>query len=151
MVFFSLFMTWAFNWNEYQVQPGERHTSIWRPLLDSINLCTPSSPYPLHPHSNALGLTGDFALEIGSEFRYFASRLTGRRPPPESKRSLGQVFGVEGYAPVGRDGAYALPVTRMSYDDDIRLVPYSGSLPHASSPEPIDAKWPASPTSPTLV
>jgi len=104
MVFFSLFMMWAFNWNEYKVQPGERHTSIWRPLWDSINFW-------------------DFALEIGSELRYFASRLTGKRPPPETKRSLGQVFGVEGYAPVGGDG----------------------SRPRASSPEPIDAKEPASP------
>ncbi|KAH9954598.1 organic solute transporter Ostalpha-domain-containing protein [Russula dissimulans] len=130
MVFFSLFMMWAFNWSEYRVQQGERHTRIWRPLWDSINLW-------------------DFALEIGAEFRYFASRLTGKRPPPVTKRGFGQVFGVESYAPVGGDGAYASPVTRMSYDDDVRLVPYTGSRPYASSPDPDDVKGGAS--SPPLV
>lgn len=40
MIFFSMFMMWAFPSKEYRVQPGEPHTSIWRPLWDSINLCT---------------------------------------------------------------------------------------------------------------
>lgn len=85
MVFFSLFMMWSFNWREYRVLPGERHTSIWRPLWDSINLW-------------------DFAVEIGSELAYFASRLMCRRhsaPPTTDKSNLAQAFGVEGYAPVG--------------------------------------------------
>ena len=42
MIFFSVLMMWSFNWKEYQVQPREPHTGIWRPLWDSINLCTPS-------------------------------------------------------------------------------------------------------------
>ncbi len=41
MIFFSGFMMWSFNWQEYQVQRGEPQTSVWRPLWDSINLCTP--------------------------------------------------------------------------------------------------------------
>ena len=45
MIFFAAFMMWSFNWKEYQVQPREPHTSIWRPLWDSINLCTPSLFY----------------------------------------------------------------------------------------------------------
>ena len=45
-----------------------------------------------------LGLAGDFAVEIGSEFAYFASRLTGRPPPAPTVPNLGQAFGVEGYS-----------------------------------------------------
>lgn len=33
MVFFSLFMMWAYSWNDYRVK-GEARTSIWRPLWD---------------------------------------------------------------------------------------------------------------------
>jgi len=36
MIFFSLFMMWSFNWKEYRVE-GEPHTSVWRPLWDSID------------------------------------------------------------------------------------------------------------------
>ena len=43
MIIFSVLMMWAFDWKEYQVQPREPNTSIWRPLWDSINLCTPLS------------------------------------------------------------------------------------------------------------
>jgi len=121
MIFFSLFMMWSFNWKEYRVE-GEPHTSVWRPLWDSINFW-------------------DFAVEIGSELAYFASRLTGRRPPPPTKRSLGQAFGVEGYYPAGADlqgGAYPLSTTRTSYDDDIRLTPYTGFVSHPGSPQDED-------------
>jgi len=125
MVFFSLFMMWSFNWKEYQVPPGERHTRIWRPLWDSINFW-------------------DFAVEIGSELAFFTRRITGRHlpdAPTTSKANLGRAFGVEGYTAVGggqRGGTYAFSDPRMSYDDDIRLTPYTGSLPHhggASLPE----------------
>ncbi|KAH9992167.1 DUF300-domain-containing protein [Russula vinacea] len=78
MIFFSLFMMWSFSWMPY-VQTDQPHTSVWRPLWDSINLW-------------------DFAVEIGSEFAYFASRLTGRPPPAPTVPNLGQAFGVEGYS-----------------------------------------------------
>ncbi|KAH9970659.1 DUF300-domain-containing protein [Russula compacta] len=78
MVFFSLFMMWSFHWKEYRVNSGERHTSIWRPLWDSINYW-------------------DFAVEIGAELAYFASRLRGQQPPAPAKRNFGQAFRVEGY------------------------------------------------------
>jgi hypothetical protein len=38
MVFFSIFMWWAYSPNEYTVA-GAKKTSIWRPLWDSINYC----------------------------------------------------------------------------------------------------------------
>ncbi|KAI9454471.1 DUF300-domain-containing protein [Lactarius psammicola] len=119
MIFFSLFMMWAFPSKEYLVQPGERHTSIWRPLWDSINLW-------------------DFVVEIWSELSYFARRLTGRRAPPPSKPGFGEAFGVGGYVPAGqsRGGAYKLPVARMSYDDDIRLTPYTASQSRGLSASP---------------
>jgi hypothetical protein len=90
-------MMWSFTWNKYRVKPGERHTSIWRPLWDSINLCTPSDPYCFFPLTH-LGTTGDFAVEIGSELGYFARRLTGRRPRAPAGENFGQAFGVEGYS-----------------------------------------------------
>lgn len=130
-IFFAAFMMWSFNWKEYQRQPGEPHTSIWRPLLDSINLW-------------------DFAVEIGSALTYFASRIRGRRhQPAPNKRSLGQAFGVEGYVPVEgelRSNEYATSYTsRSSYDEDIRLTPYKASpldLSRVHSPEDVDAYRP---------
>ncbi|KAI0280624.1 DUF300-domain-containing protein [Russula aff. rugulosa BPL654] len=85
MIFFAALMMWSFSWKEYRVQPRERHTSIWRPLWDSINLW-------------------DFVVEIGSELSYFASLITGRRPAPSTKRSFGQAFDIESYVQVDLDG-----------------------------------------------
>ena len=36
MVFFSLFMWWAYSPDEYLIV-GAKKTSIWRPLWDSVN------------------------------------------------------------------------------------------------------------------
>jgi len=98
---------------------------------------------------------GDFAVEIGSELAYFGRRLTGRHTstaPTTGKPNFGRAFGVEGYTPVSsrqRGGTYAFSAPRLSYDDDIRLAPYTGSLPHheeASSPDYDDvSKLEASP------
>ncbi|KAI0259472.1 DUF300-domain-containing protein [Gloeopeniophorella convolvens] len=109
MIFFSFFMMWAFSWKEYKIQPGDRHTSIWRPLWDSINFW-------------------DFFVEIGSEFAFFGSWMRGRHRAEPTRPDFGQAFGVEGYAPVG---GKAPP--RTSYDDDIRLAPYAATA--NSSPE----------------
>jgi hypothetical protein len=145
-------MMWSFNWKEYRVERGERHTSIWRPLWDSINLCTSYVSTILvsfrHILTLALGSTaGDFAVEIGSELSYFVHRLTGRRSSARTtdKTDLGRAFGVEEYSPVRggqRGGAYSLSVPRMSYDDDIRLTSYTGSMSHADvgPPEHEDAE-----------
>src|SRR5258707_14300907 len=76
-------------------------------------------------------LIGDFAIEIGSEFSYFASRIRGgQHPPTRTKRSFGRAFGVEGYAQVEdelRSNVYpASFATHTSYED-IRLAPYKAS------------------------
>jgi len=100
MIFFSIFMMWSFSWTTYKVQPGEPHTSVWRPLWDSINFW-------------------DFAVEIGSELSYFASRFTGRPPPEPTGRDIGEVFrvGVEGSSPE-KDGQGGIPDTGSpGYDD----------------------------------
>ena len=148
MIFFSGFMMWAFSWKEYQVGRGEGHTSIWRPLWDSINLCKslPSQSLFYHILTLASGATaGDFALEIGSELSYFVRRLTGRRSsaPTTDKTDLGRAFGVEGYSPIRggqRRGAYPSSVPRMSYDDHIRLTPYTGSMSRAGAGLPAHAE-----------
>jgi hypothetical protein len=53
-----------------------------------------------------LGPAGDFAVEIGSELAYFASRITGRPPPAPTVPNLGQAFGVEDYSPGKAERAY---------------------------------------------
>ena len=125
MIFFAALMMWSFSWKEYRVQPRERHTSIWRPLWDSINLCTLSLSHPIYTHITdkilGRGPVGDFVVEIGSELSYFASLITGRRhqPAPSTKRSFGQAFDIESYVQVDLDGelrsiAYA-PLDETSY------------------------------------
>ena len=80
MIFFSLFMMWSFTWIPYRVKLEDRHTSIWRPLWDSINLCTQSNPYSFFSLTHQ-GTAGDFILEIWSEFVYFEHSLVpGVRP-----------------------------------------------------------------------
>lgn len=130
MIFFATFMMWSFNWKEYQLKPGEPHTSVWRPLWDSINLW-------------------DFAMEISSQLTYFASRITGRQHrPATTKRSFGHAFGVEGYVPVEgelRSNVSAPYASRTSYDEDIRLTPYKAGaldLSRMRSPEDVDAYRP---------
>ena len=62
-----------------------------------------------------------------------------RAPPTTDKPNLAQAFGVEAYAPVGggqRRGAYPFSVTQKGYDDDIRLMPYTGSRSHADAGSP---------------
>ncbi|KAH8980330.1 hypothetical protein EDB86DRAFT_3087945 [Lactarius hatsudake] len=70
MIFYSGFMMWAFPWKEHLAQPGEPHTSIWRPFWDSINLW-------------------DLAAEIWSDLSHFA------RPP--TNPGLGDAFGIGVY------------------------------------------------------
>lgn len=138
-------MMWAFPWKEYLVQPGEPHTRIWRPLWDSINFCTSTFFFLSHTASDFFFFShaGDFAVEIGSALSYFGRRITGRLPPPSTAEpDFGQSsFGVAGYSPAdgkSRGGAYALPVARMSYDDDIRLTPYTASYSRGQSASPED-------------
>jgi hypothetical protein len=150
MIFFSIFMMWAFPWKEYRVQPDERHTSIWRPLWDSINFCTFTFFSLLSHMYLTFVFAGDFAVEIWSELSYFGRRITGRRPPPSTAEpDYGQSFGVAGYSPAdgkSRGGAYALPVARMSYDDDIRLTPYTASHSRGQSASPEDNNIDKSPS-----
>jgi hypothetical protein len=142
MIFFAGFMMWSFNWKEYQVQPGEPSTSIWRPLWDSINLCTPSppssDPYAYYWRICGRGPVGDFAVEIGSELSYFARRITGRQPAP-TKRSFGRAFGVESYVQVEGSNEYATSYApHPSYGEDVQLTPYKASALDLHSSEDVD-------------
>ncbi|KAI0031306.1 DUF300-domain-containing protein [Vararia minispora EC-137] len=120
MVFFALFMMWAYNWKEY-VSPDGQKTSIWRPLLDSVNY-------------------SDFALEIFGSLRFFVDYARGKPnthgvpTAPDftygaPKVTFGQAFGVEGYMPP-RSG---YKVTGSGYDDVIHLHPYEPENPSRSS------------------
>jgi hypothetical protein len=137
MIFFSLFMMWAFPWKEYRVQPGESHTSIWRPLWDSINFCTSMLSFMVANASDFL-TQGTLPSRSGPS----CPTLEGVSPagaPPPADPDYGQAFGVAGYSPAdgkSRGGAYELPVARMSYDDDIRLTPYTASHSRGQSASP---------------
>jgi hypothetical protein len=93
------------------------------------------------------GPVGDFAVEIGLVFSYFASRITGRQhqPAPTTKPSFGQAFGVESDVKVeGELGSnvYATQdASHVSLDEDIQLTLYKASaldLSHVRSPEDVD-------------
>jgi len=105
MVFFSLFMVWAYPVSEYKPR-GKGRTSVWRGLLDSINY-------------------SDFAIEIWGSLRFFVRYMLGRpgthgpatppdsfndnlgvidpeddtkfHPRPPVRRNFGSAFGIDGY------------------------------------------------------
>ncbi|KAL4248976.1 Organic solute transporter Ostalpha-domain-containing protein [Abortiporus biennis] len=105
MVFFSLFMMWAYNWREY-VLPDKPRTSIWRPLWDSINYW-------------------DFLIEIYGSLKFFVDYARGKPNThgPRltvtdmdgkvyTKMDFGEAFGVENASyphhpphPMGENGA----------------------------------------------
>jgi len=138
MVCFSAFMLFAFSARDYKT-PGVR-TGIWRPLWDSINYT-------------------DFVMEIGSSIKFFvdaALRRPHTRGPrvtvpdrdgkPRPRMDFGEAFGVEGsgaalYNPYGASESSGMP-PRMSYDENIRLAPYT-----YPSPNPIPGPGADSPMS----
>lgn len=108
MVFFSIFMVWAYPVSEYKTR-GKGRTSIWRPLFDSINY-------------------SDFVIEIWGSLRFFVRYMLGKpgthgpatppgtlsnnldsqgsvdpendmkfHPRPAVRRDFGSAFGIEGY------------------------------------------------------
>jgi len=84
MVFFSIFMLWAYSPNEYTVADAKK-TSIWRPLWDSINLW-------------------DFVVEIWGSFHFFFDYIRGKpaahsggshaEDDEKPRMNFGQAFGV---------------------------------------------------------
>ncbi|KAJ3718494.1 organic solute transporter Ostalpha-domain-containing protein [Lentinula raphanica] len=129
MIFFACFMWWAYTPAAYRIE-GAKPTSIWRPLWDSINF-------------------SDFALEIWTSLRFFLAYIRG--VPETRSRYANQVtgfdeaFGLEkprhtvaygennssesvmrGQGYNSRTSEYdSSRAPRMSYDEDIRLAPYS--------------------------
>jgi len=139
MIFFAALMWWAYTPAAYRV-PGARPTSIWRPLWDSINI-------------------SDFALEIWQSLKFFVDYMRG---VPEThgqlatKPDFAQAFGISSgranYIKHGADGGSSSRASeydssrpgRVSYDEDIRLAPYSygeegrahsSSEPNSATPE----------------
>ncbi|CCM01552.1 uncharacterized protein FIBRA_03610 [Fibroporia radiculosa] len=141
MVFFSAFMIFAFSAAEYKV-PGVR-TGIGRPLIDSINY-------------------SDFAVEIAGSLKFFVAyalrrpytrgtrkTITDRDGKTRPKMDFGEAFGV-----AAAGGSYSVysaendPVgglrPRMSYDENIRLAPYTYASPPAAMDTRVTAGSPGS-------
>ncbi|KAJ7328708.1 DUF300-domain-containing protein [Mycena albidolilacea] len=118
MVFFALGMWWAYPSSEYWGQPDQPrvHTSIWRPLWDSINFM-------------------DFIREIWGSLRYFLGAAThhhrDRSMGPDGagpKLNFGEAFGV---AP-NSNAKLLSSSDHIPYDppsEAIRLAPYGFTAP----------------------
>ncbi|KAJ7021813.1 DUF300-domain-containing protein [Mycena alexandri] len=121
MVFFALGMWWAYAPREYRIKPGQSHTSIWRPLWDSINYM-------------------DFFREIYGSIRYFvgaAAHSHHRTPSNADKLDFGEAFGVStnpsvaasapAYNLTSNTSSYNLAPTNklLSSDRDVRQQPYT--------------------------
>jgi len=114
MVFFALGMWWAYAPREYR-RPDQPHTSIWRPLWDSINYM-------------------DFAREIFGSLRYFVGAATHHRPDVDGRTNFGDAFGVS-------DGntklLSSMSTEHVPYEpDSIRLAPYTFTAPGAALESP---------------
>ncbi|KAF7340775.1 hypothetical protein MSAN_02106100 [Mycena sanguinolenta] len=127
MVLFALGMWWAYPSSEY-TKPGQPHTSIWRPLWDSINFM-------------------DFVIEIWGSLRYFvgaAAHHNHHRDP--SKLDFGEAFGV---APRRKilvpSSASATEVDLHApapyVPEAIQLAPYSFTAPGAAFESPRTATF----------
>ena len=137
MVFFSAFMIWAFSVRDYKIEGVK--TGIGRPLLDSINYGTSTRSALSRTRANNVR-TADFAVEIVGSLKFFVDFVL-RKPYTRGPRvtvtefdgktrtrmNLGEAFGVSmpqyrTYAP--SESTSDVP-PRVSYDENIRLAPYS--------------------------
>ncbi|KAG0696491.1 organic solute transporter Ostalpha-domain-containing protein [Suillus ampliporus] len=114
MVFFAVFMMQAYTVNEYKV-PGNKKTSIWRPLWDSVNYW-------------------DFLTEIWGSFKFFFDFARGVPSTHSSKKAdFAQAFGIDGRSVAGGNKP------QLIHDEEsIRLAPYPYSdTRNADSASPV--------------
>ncbi|CAK5277873.1 unnamed protein product [Mycena citricolor] len=115
MVFFAIGMWWAYPASEYRI--AGVHTSIWRPIWDSINFW-------------------DFAVEIYQSLRYFFGAAVHRHHRDESKLDFGQAFGVAP-GPSHRSKLLTSTSDPVPYDPEaIRMAPYAFTAPGAAISSP---------------
>ena len=100
MVFFAIFMQWAYPYKEY-MNKSQEMTSIWRPLWDSINF-------------------SDFAYEIWTSWRFFFDYMRGKPHTRSSKdhpggTNFGDAFKLENY---NERGAYGWVSPGQKYQHD---------------------------------
>ncbi|KAI0073973.1 DUF300-domain-containing protein [Panus rudis PR-1116 ss-1] len=162
MVFFSAFMMWAYNWNEYKSE-GRPKTSIWRPLWDSINYADffieifgslkfyidylRGKPHTRGPRLTITDNDGKARTKMNMEeaFGVINSQSDLSRPPRQRHRASNYQFGSEQEGDqdiaANRAGIGAGPgksagarYMRPSYDENIRLAPYTyGDRPPSDS------------------
>ncbi|KZT29990.1 DUF300-domain-containing protein, partial [Neolentinus lepideus HHB14362 ss-1] len=104
MVFFALFMMWAYTWQDYTAKDGAGHTSIWRPLWDSINY-------------------SDFVTEIFGSLKFYIDYALGKPgthgvrqtdAQGNPKPSFGEAFGFE-YSYNARSAAAPAPLAALGH------------------------------------
>ncbi|KAI0668072.1 DUF300-domain-containing protein [Trametes maxima] len=137
MVLFSAFMLYAYSWREYVV-PGRPRTSIWRPLWDSINY----SDFA-HEIAGSIRFFIDYARGKPGTHGPRAQVTDTQTGKTHTKMDFGEAFGVlprpyehaaypMASAASGRAGSGSgsgptaeRRAQRGSYDENVRLAPYS--------------------------
>ncbi|EDR09079.1 uncharacterized protein LACBIDRAFT_296311 [Laccaria bicolor S238N-H82] len=121
MMFFAIFMWWAYPSKEYRRSPGTPATSVWRALLDSINL-------------------SDFVFETIQSSRYLfqSQKRSARVPAPRTYRRE-SIEKIDFGTPVGDPSDQAVhlaPLRKVAhgYKEDIPLSIYkSNDTVHSDS------------------
>ncbi|KAF7321375.1 hypothetical protein MKEN_00657800 [Mycena kentingensis (nom. inval.)] len=90
MIFFSILMMWAFSSREFRRPPGQKPTSIWRPLWDRFVQVLATSFYS-HLTKHSINFS-DFAYEVISSLRFY---LCGVRTKNEDGANFAEAFGIE--------------------------------------------------------
>ncbi|KAI8970724.1 organic solute transporter Ostalpha-domain-containing protein [Trametes punicea] len=147
MVIFSAFMIYAYSWREYVI-PGRPRTSIWRPIWDSINYSDfaieilgsikffidfargkPGTHGPRVQVTDAE--TGksytkmDFGEAFGVSPRPYDSSAYPMPVAASGRSGSGAGVSTRPAANGGRASGPGLSPPRTSYDEDVRLAPYS--------------------------
>ncbi|RXW11650.1 hypothetical protein EST38_g14205 [Candolleomyces aberdarensis] len=115
MVFFAALMFWAYTWKEYKIKEGEKHTSIWKPLWDSINMM-------------------DFIREIGVPLTKLWSTDSQNR-----HRGGGTGVGPRVAKSSGYNGYGGSPTQRLSFAQAFGLEPVDRSYarPYSNRQSPV--------------
>ncbi|KAI0824333.1 DUF300-domain-containing protein [Trametes gibbosa] len=140
MVIFAAFMIYAYSWREYIV-PGHQRTSVWRPLWDSINYSdfaheiAGSLRFFIDywrgkpgTHGSRVDVTDSATGKTHTKMDFGEAFGVASRPYDHAAYPMSTSSAISGAASVGPRGASGVGGARPprgSYDDNVRLAPYT--------------------------